>query len=48
MLGIALCANAENVTKSYKVSGFQSISASHAFNIEVAKGSRYAVKLDIP
>ncbi len=48
MLGIALCANAENVTKSYKVSGFQSISASHAFNIEVAKGSNYAVKLDIP
>ena len=48
ILGIAICANAENVTKTYKVSGFQSISASHAFNIEVAKGSKYAVKIDIP
>lgn len=48
MLGIALCANAENVTKNYKVSGFESISASHAFNVEVSQGSKYAVQLDIP
>lgn len=40
--------NAQNITKSYTVKGFSSISASHAFDVEVTSGDKYAVTLDIP
>ncbi len=40
--------NAQNITKSYTVKEFSSISASHAFDVEVTRGDKYAVTLDIP